>query len=71
MIKLLDILKEITLNEFQKSQVDFIANKLNISNDDILKSILNSFFSFTNIKLTINNICNLIDISYYHIGRSI
>ena len=68
MIKLLDILKEITLNEFQKSQVDFIANKLNISNDDILKSILNSLDSqgikYYDIKSQIldGNIKNLEDL---------
>jgi hypothetical protein len=69
MIKFIDILKEITLNEFQKSQVDFISNKLNISNDNMLKSILNSLDSqgikYPDIKSQIlnKNIKNLNDLN--------
>jgi hypothetical protein len=69
MIKFIDILKEITLNEFQKSQVDFVSNKLNIPNDDILKSTLNSLDSqgikYPDIKSQIlnRNIKNLNDLN--------
>lgn len=45
MLKLKNILKEIIINEFNKSQTDFIATKLNISNDDILNSLLNKLDS--------------------------
>jgi hypothetical protein len=69
MVRLIDILKEITLNEFQKSQVDFIANKLDIPNNDMLKSILNKLNSqgikYPDIKFQILNksIKNLNDLN--------
>lgn len=45
MIKLRKLLSEIILKEFNKSQTDFIVTKLNISNDDILNSLLNKLDS--------------------------
>jgi hypothetical protein len=68
MIKLIDILKEIVINEYNKSQIDYISNKLNIPNDDMLKNLMNSLNSqnvkYLDIKSKIldGNIKNLKDL---------
>lgn len=45
MLKLKNLLNEIIINEFNKSQANFIANELNIPNDDSFKSLLNGLNS--------------------------
>jgi hypothetical protein len=68
MIKLKKLLSEIILKEFNKSQTDFISTKLNISNNDILNSLLNKLNSqgitYSSIKLKIlsGDIKNLKDL---------
>jgi hypothetical protein len=68
MIKLKKLLSEIILKEFNKSQTDFISTKLNISNNDILNSLLNKLNSqditYPSIKLKIlsGDIKNLKDL---------
>lgn len=45
MIKLIDILKEITLLEYNKSQLDYIAVKLNVEDRSELNSLMNALDS--------------------------
>jgi hypothetical protein len=59
MIKLSFLLKEIIINEFNKSQLDFIASKLNLKRDSNFDSLMNALDSqgikYLELKDKINN----------------